>query len=131
MILCPKCGNKRCPHANSHENQCSGSNEPGQVGGPDSQEWQSPEQANRFHADDAVRDTKPDASAPEHHGAENCSTVTKPNWAALIPFCAWTLLVGAIYLAGEGEPLLVIVTILWAMLAEFGQEISTTSKQAP
>ena len=32
MILCPTCGNKRCPHATNHENQCTGSNEPGQPG---------------------------------------------------------------------------------------------------
>lgn len=32
MILCPKCGNKRCPHATDHRNACTGSNEPGQKG---------------------------------------------------------------------------------------------------
>lgn len=32
MILCPICGNKRCPRANDHRNSCTGSNEPGQVG---------------------------------------------------------------------------------------------------
>ena len=32
MILCQKCGNKRCPHAADHRNKCSGSNEPGQKG---------------------------------------------------------------------------------------------------
>lgn len=32
MILCPICGNKRCPHANDHRNACTGSNEPGQPG---------------------------------------------------------------------------------------------------
>ena len=32
MILCPTCGNKRCPHANDHRNVCTGSNEPGQPG---------------------------------------------------------------------------------------------------
>ncbi|QIY77722.1 hypothetical protein [Chromobacterium violaceum] len=32
MVLCPVCGNKRCPHANDHRNACTGSNEPGQVG---------------------------------------------------------------------------------------------------
>ena len=32
MVLCPKCGNKRCPHANDHRNACTGSNEPGQPG---------------------------------------------------------------------------------------------------
>lgn len=32
MVLCPTCGNKRCPHAKNHGNACTGSNEPGQVG---------------------------------------------------------------------------------------------------
>ena len=32
MVLCPTCGNKRCPHANDHRNACTGSNEPGQPG---------------------------------------------------------------------------------------------------
>ena len=32
MILCPVCGNKRCPHATDHNLPCSGSNEPGQKG---------------------------------------------------------------------------------------------------
>jgi hypothetical protein len=32
MILCPTCGNKRCPKATDHEMTCTGSNEPGQEG---------------------------------------------------------------------------------------------------
>lgn len=32
MILCPLCGNKRCPHANDHRNPCTNSNETGQPG---------------------------------------------------------------------------------------------------
>lgn len=32
FVVCPECGNKRCPHANDHNNACTGSNEPGQVG---------------------------------------------------------------------------------------------------
>jgi len=32
MILCPTCGNKRCPHASDHALSCTGSNEPGQRG---------------------------------------------------------------------------------------------------
>lgn len=34
MILCPKCGNKRCPKATHHDNACTNSNEPGQPGSP-------------------------------------------------------------------------------------------------
>ena len=32
MSLCPNCGNKRCPGAANHENECSGSNDSGQAG---------------------------------------------------------------------------------------------------
>ena len=32
FVVCPECGNKRCPQANDHRNACTGSNEPGQVG---------------------------------------------------------------------------------------------------
>lgn len=32
MILCPICGNKRCPRATHHDNACTGSNETGQEG---------------------------------------------------------------------------------------------------
>jgi hypothetical protein len=32
MILCPTCGNKRCPRATNHDFQCTHSNEPGQNG---------------------------------------------------------------------------------------------------
>jgi len=32
MILCKHCGNKRCPHATDHNNDCTNSNEPGQPG---------------------------------------------------------------------------------------------------
>jgi hypothetical protein len=32
MILCPTCGNKRCPKASDHELACTGSNESGQAG---------------------------------------------------------------------------------------------------
>lgn len=32
FVICPECGNKRCPKANDHRKSCSGSNEPGQDG---------------------------------------------------------------------------------------------------
>lgn len=32
MLLCPTCGNKRCPRASCHEFECTNSNEPGQFG---------------------------------------------------------------------------------------------------
>ena len=30
MVVCSKCGNKRCPHAADKKNECTNSNEPGQ-----------------------------------------------------------------------------------------------------
>lgn len=32
FVVCPDCGNKRCPRANDHRNACTGSNEHGQEG---------------------------------------------------------------------------------------------------
>lgn len=32
MIVCPNCGNKRCPKASDHELNCSGSSDAGQSG---------------------------------------------------------------------------------------------------
>jgi hypothetical protein len=32
MIVCPGCGNKRCPKATQHDNPCTGSNAPNQPG---------------------------------------------------------------------------------------------------
>lgn len=32
MRLCPECGNKRCPKATDHNNACTHSNDPGQIG---------------------------------------------------------------------------------------------------
>jgi hypothetical protein len=32
MILCPTCGNKRCPHSTDHNLDCTNSNDPGQPG---------------------------------------------------------------------------------------------------
>lgn len=32
FLVCPVCGNKRCPKASNHRLECTGSNEPGQSG---------------------------------------------------------------------------------------------------
>lgn len=32
FIVCPTCGNKRCPRATDHIHACTNSNEPGQAG---------------------------------------------------------------------------------------------------
>ncbi|HIB6017227.1 TPA: hypothetical protein ACWXCP_002999 [Klebsiella pneumoniae] len=44
FVVCPDCGNKRCPRANDHRNACTGSNEPGQEGSafPDSPQEAKP-----------------------------------------------------------------------------------------
>lgn len=47
MIICAKCGNKRCPHATDHRNECSGSNEPGQRGSVYGPIEQAPERDKR------------------------------------------------------------------------------------
>lgn len=39
MIVCPNCGNKRCPKARDCRNACTGSNEVGQVGEHDGDWW--------------------------------------------------------------------------------------------
>lgn len=41
MILCPICGNKRCPHATDHNNACTNSNEPNQTGSRYSTDWEN------------------------------------------------------------------------------------------
>ncbi|WP_343482781.1 hypothetical protein [Enterobacter cloacae] len=43
FVVCPECGNKRCPHANDHRHACTGSNEPGQNGSayPAAPQWES------------------------------------------------------------------------------------------
>ena len=47
FVVCPDCGNKRCPRANDHRNACTGSNEPGQEGSayPDTQQSPGSEHA--------------------------------------------------------------------------------------
>lgn len=32
LVVCPICGNKRCPKASDHDLDCTNSNEPGQAG---------------------------------------------------------------------------------------------------
>jgi len=32
FVVCPDCGNKRCPKAHNHVNKCTGSNDVGQIG---------------------------------------------------------------------------------------------------
>ncbi len=44
FIVCPQCGNKRCPRASAHWQECTDSNEVGQVGsfyGPEAS-WPAP-----------------------------------------------------------------------------------------
>lgn len=39
MVLCPKCGNKRCPHAENHKYKCTGSNAVDQIGENECIDW--------------------------------------------------------------------------------------------
>ena len=39
MVLCVKCGNKRCPHATNHTLECTNSNEVGQKGSRYEHDW--------------------------------------------------------------------------------------------
>ncbi len=56
MILCPECGNKRCPKASDHQLDCTGSNEAGQHGSvytaaqpaPVQEPWKPSDTANRI-----------------------------------------------------------------------------------
>ena len=53
MILCPDCGNKRCPKASNHRNQCTESNEPNQRGSiythPVTEHFEDEPQAEELH----------------------------------------------------------------------------------
>lgn len=40
MVLCPICGNKRCPKARNHINDCTGSNDVGQRGSAEKEKLQ-------------------------------------------------------------------------------------------
>lgn len=45
FIVCPDCGNKRCPKAMLHSHPCGDSNEPGQTGSRFA-DWTTPTQAH-------------------------------------------------------------------------------------
>ncbi|PNE59785.1 hypothetical protein A8H39_01160 [Paraburkholderia fungorum] len=60
MVLCPTCGNKRCPHATDHRNACTGSNEAGQKGSS----WEHVRPAPAV----VTASRQPDASAVEYGG---------------------------------------------------------------
>ena len=53
MILCPDCGNKRCPKASNHRYQCTESNEPNQRGSiythPVKEHFEDEPQAEELH----------------------------------------------------------------------------------
>ena len=52
MIVCPHCGNKRCPKANNHRNACTNSNDVGQKGSS----WEHVRR--RVEDDDDIQDYK-------------------------------------------------------------------------
>ncbi len=64
MIPCPDCGNKRCPRANDHNYDCTGSNETGQEG-------------SAYAEDPLLQHVRAMAwdrghSATDEHGPNNC-----------------------------------------------------------
>jgi hypothetical protein len=63
MIVCPVCGNKRCPKASYHNHDCTGSNEPGQHGS--------------IYGDYAIPNPDPDPDPDPQPAAE-------PPWRALV-----------------------------------------------
>jgi hypothetical protein len=48
MILCPACGNKRCPRATNHNHACTNSNDPGQAGSEYEFRWSMASQLERL-----------------------------------------------------------------------------------
>lgn len=66
MILCPACGNKRCPRASDHRFACTGSNEPGQFGSKYRPIDAPPFPANPLHSLDRLRNWAFSADPNEH-----------------------------------------------------------------
>jgi hypothetical protein len=53
MILCPLCGNRRCPKATYHGNDCTGSDDPHQEGSR--YNWKVPEDLGKSDDPDYVQ----------------------------------------------------------------------------
>jgi hypothetical protein len=80
MILCPECGNKRCPKATHHELPCTNSNEPNQAGSvyttPPQRTWVGLTRRERFEIEKAM--------SKYYDYQHECKTVCLPEFAAAI-----------------------------------------------
>ena len=80
MIVCDECGNKRCPHGTDHRHECTGSNEPGQVGSGYAR-MTSDAHIETITDRAAIRDSdEPDERTPNevHVDESGCSCKTGP-----------------------------------------------------
>jgi hypothetical protein len=80
MIVCDECGNKRCPHGTDHRHECTGSNEPGQVGSGYAR-MTSDDRTETITDRAAIRDSdEPDERTPNevHVDESGCSCKTGP-----------------------------------------------------
>lgn len=92
FVVCPDCGNKRCPRANDHRNACTGSNEPGQEGSayPDTQQSPVSEHATVPGKWIPVSEQMPPS---RHEVLVGCWWGEKPRWC-----CKW-----ATYIPGHPD----------------------------
>lgn len=100
MILCPTCGNKRCPHAYNHRNECTNSNEPGQQGTydhlPHGLTWDdAPEWANVLICNDQATNFVWAADFADEARAQAAATFGdfqfNNNKINLVPAHAWSI----------------------------------------
>lgn len=100
MILCAICGNKRCPHAYNHRNECTNSNEPGQQGTydhlPHGLTWDdAPEWANVLICNDQATNFVWAADFADEARAQAAATFGdfqfNNNKINLVPAHAWSI----------------------------------------
>lgn len=92
FVVCPDCGNKRCPRANDHRNACTGSNEPSQEGSayPDTPQLPGSEPATVPGKWIPVSERMPPS---RHEVLVGCWRGEKPRWC-----CKW-----ATYIPGHPD----------------------------
>ena len=57
--------------------------------------------------------------------SEGVETKTRPAWGNVVAFGLWLSFVAALYAMGKGEPILVLIAVLWAILGDFEQSDKT------
>jgi hypothetical protein len=112
MIVCPTCGNKRCPKATDHRLDCTGSNEPGQPGsaygggGPSRfthPVWESREPSSVCQDEDVPHET----DAPPTPGELAAAKAARPVLKMHFTLATW-LLAGCVG-AAVGHPLALLI----------------------